>query len=211
MGNWKKKGDRLIRSGRSILATSAYKTAIEKLERLKNHSYRHYFLLTANPLQSRRALDAIHTLSFKLHAALAAAGLMYRKYEEVGRLTESVLARGSNYDLCVHGLWWGCDYMYCYVERDWAKHLKLDLVKIHYCRALSLHHLGDTVSAIEHMEEALSLDRGDGTVFAQLVLLKQQQLAEAEAEAEARKQRLESLNGLQIKLRKKQARRRAKA
>ena len=71
---------------------------------------------------------------------------------------------------------------------------------------MALYHLGDTATAVKHMEEALGLDPGDNHVFEKLTMLKQ----ELAKEAAARKLRLEKLNRSQNQLRKKQERRRTK-
>ena len=201
--HWKQKGDRLIRSGRSILAASAYQAALNKLDFVHRKCYI-YFIIRAEALKGYSAVHAMYALTIKLQAGLAAAGLMSRKYTEVAQLTKSVLKCSNSYCNCQNRPYDRPDGPN---DQDWAEDPKLDGLKLHYCRALSLHHTGDTPHAIEQMEQALSLDPGDGTVFAQLTILKQRL---AQAEGAARKQKLEKLNSLQNQLRKKQATRRKK-
>ncbi len=195
--NWKKKGDALIRSGRSILAASTYQTALHKLSLLTQTSDV-YFTITGDFYGGYSAIDAINSLKLKLSAGRAAACLMSRKYEEVVQLTDSVFNSSLTPDDLCH-----CRRrrIFCDKERHWMDEHKLDYMKIYYCKAQSLKHSGDTKGAIQHMEKALHFDPGDGTVFTQLGLLKLQR----------REQRAKKLNSLQNQLRKKQARRREKA
>ena len=199
--SWKQKGDRLIRNGRSILAASAYQAALNKLDFVHRNCYI-YFTIRAEAFKGYTASDAMNALTFKLQAGLAAAFLMSRRYTEVTQLTKSALQCSNSYCDCRNRPY-DCRSRSRTYEQDWAEDQKLDCLKIHYCRALSLHHTGDAAHAVEQMEQAHSVDAGDGTVFAQLTILKQQLAA-------ARKQRLEKLNSLQNQLRKKQATRRKK-
>lgn len=199
----KKKGDRLMRNGRPLQAASVYKTALGKIKQPK-WFYDSKFMIRESIFEDRSAVDAMNVLTCKLLAGLAAATLRSHKYKEVIQLTDSALKCSIGSSDCPHGIWDFCSHRYEIGCRGWEGHRKFDLVRLHYCRDLSLHRLGDTVSAIEHMEKALNLDPGDGTVFAQLTLLKQQQ---QEIQEEARKKRLYKLNGPQKKLYVKQARR----
>lgn len=195
-----------MRDGRSLQAASAYKTALDKIKQPK-WFYDSEIMMRETNFGDHSAVDALNVLTFKLHAGLAAAALMTHKYEEVVQLTDSALKCSSPYSTCTHRTWNFCSHTYRSGRGDWKEDQKLDLVRVHYSRALSLHRLGDTVSAIEHMEKALSLDSGDSTVFEQLTLLKQHQQMVVE---EARKKRLDKLNAPQKKLYIKQARRKTK-
>lgn len=195
-----------MRNGRPLQATSVYKTALNKIKQPK-WFYDSKFMIRESIFEDRSAVDALNVLTCKLLAGLAAAALRSHKYKEVVQLTDSALKCSIGNSDCTHGSWDFCSHRYEISRRGWEGHRKFDLVRLHYCRGLSLHRLGDTVSGIEHMEKALSLDPGDGTVFAQLTLLKQQQ---QQVEEEARKKRVNKLNVLQKKLQVKQARRRIK-
>ena len=199
----KKKGDAFIRRGHSILAASTYQTALHKL-RLLTQTSKIHFKMTGNFYVGYCAFAAINSLKLKLSAGLAAASLMSRKYEDVGQLTSSVLKCSLAADDCREQRYCDCMSNLFDPERNWMDDHKLDYLKIYYCKAQSLKHSGDTKRAIQHMEKALGFDPGDGTVFTQLGLLKQQRLAE-------REQRAKKLNFLQNQLRKKQARRKEKA
>ena len=203
--NWKRKGERLFRSGRSYLAASVYQAALKKLKSLKrNHNL--YFTITAGAFQGHLALDSVDILAFRIEACLAAASFKSRAYEEVAALTFAALMCDKSHN--VFGPHDGyCNHSYHRSEGDWADDQKFDYLRIHYCRAMALYHLGDTVSATAHMEEALRIDPGDNCVFEKLTMLRQKL---AEETAAARKLRLKKLNSSQIQLQKKQARRRTK-
>lgn len=199
----KKKGDRLLRNGCSLQAAAVYKTALDKIKRPK-WLYDSKVMIKYASFGDHSAVDAMNVLTFQIQAGLAAAALRSHDYKEVIQLTASALKCDSESSDCTHKRWDNCSHTYKRGQKNWEKDQKLDLIRVHFSRALSLHRLGDTVSAIEHMEKALSLDPRDGTVFAQLKLLKKQRLVQVEV----RKRRLDKLNGLQMKLLIKQARRR---
>ena len=213
MCNWKRKGERLFRSGRPHLAASVYQTALNKLELLdRNHNLD--FQCRAKTFDGLSAGDARKVLAFKLRACLAAANLKSRHYKEVVAQTGSALkCEDKTHDLIYHGEWYtNCshsysDYIGSYAFENWAEDQRPEYLRIHYCRAMALYHLGDTVTAAEHMEEAFRLDPGDNHVFEKLTVLKEELAEEA---ARKRKLRLEKLNSSQIQLQKKQARRRMK-
>ena len=202
MCNWKNKGDRLLQSDRSILAASVYQTALNKIDLIYRDCYI-YFNVRATTFQGYEAVDAMKALTLKLQAGLAAADLMSGMYQEVIQLTESALrCNGPDGE---------CPYAYRHLynctlgyngNRDWNEEQKLDYQRLHYSWAQALHHLGDIVPAIEHMEKAMGYYPRNRTVFAQLARLKQKSAAE--------KRRAKRLNASQDQLRKKQERRRAK-
>ena len=210
VSNWKRKGERLFRSGRSYLAASVFQTAFKKLEWL---SYNHdlNFAVIANTIKEMNAVDAVQILAFSIEAWLAAASLKSRNYEEVVTQTDSALKCDDE----EHSYIYRCESSYSRFynsiysrfqdsyDDGWEEDRKLDYLRIHYCRAMALYHLGDTVTAVKHMEEALRLDPGDNAVFEKLTMMKQTLKS-------ARKPRLEKLNRPQNRLREKQARRRTK-
>ena len=203
--NQMNKGDRLLRNGSSNLAASTYLTALSKLKSL-NQDNDLYFTLRSTKFEGYYAVNAFKALRFKLQAGTAAAYLMSRNYKEVCQMTDAALTCNNAHRGCTHKpISICCSHMYYSAKQDWVEDQKLDYVKIHYCKALALKHMGDTVLAIEHMEKALAFDPGDGTVYAQLMLLK----GKLEEDA-ARKARLEKLNARQNQLRRKQKDRREK-
>lgn len=200
--NWKNKGDRLLQSGRSILATSVYQTALNKIDLIKRDCYI-YFQIRATTFQGYGAVDALKALAFKLQAGLAAAGLMSGKYQEVIQLTESALTCNSPDGDCNYGHRYNCNLGYNDDRRERVGDQKVDYQRLHYSRALAHDRLSDPVRAIEHMEKALEYFPRDRTVFTQLTRLKQKSTAQ--------KQRAAKLNVSQDRLRKKQENRRSKA
>lgn len=201
-----KKGDRLLRSGRSILAASTYQTALSKIDLIRRKSYIN-FDVRANAFQGFDAVDTLNALALNLQAGLAAAHLMSQKFKEVVLSTKSALRCNQAAQDCPHRSWY-CNHSYRDRKRDWAKDQRLDYQRIHYCRAIALKYLGDTEYAVEHMEKALTFDPGDGTAFAQLTQLRQEL---EEKKAAARKRRSEKIHSPQNQLRIKQAKRRSKA
>ena len=169
--NWKKKGDRLIRNGSSNLAASTYQAALSKLDLVNDCPLS--FSLRSTEFEGFRSKDTINALSFKLQASLAAALLMSRKYEEVDRRADSALKCSGTRTDCTHKFFPHCSLAYDDDNRNWIEDQKLDYLKIHYCKAIALKNMGDTTQALVNMEKAQGFDPGDGTVFAQLVVLKQ--------------------------------------
>ena len=203
--NWKRRGEGLFRSGRTYLAASVYQKALKKLELLRD-KHESDFWFASKIYQGHWMNDVIRRHAFKLETCLAAANLKSRNYTEVVARTYSPL----NCEDESHSLTYRdhdyCSHSYGNNLEDWEYDLRNDYIRIHYCRAMALYHLGDTVAATEHMEAALGLDPGDNHVFEKLTMLKQK-LAE---EAVPRKLRLTKLNKPQTQLRKKQERRRMK-
>ena len=156
----------------------------------------------------------MRTLEFKVKASLVAASLKSQLYKDVVAQTDAALKCDDETHTGIHSRHNSCNRWYC-SGREWAEKQKAEYLRLHYCKAIALYHLGDTVTAVEHMEEAHSLDPGDNHVFEKLTMLKQQKLAEETVrrneEAARRKERLNKLNKPQTQLQKKQARRRAKA
>lgn len=169
--NWKNKGDRLLRSGRSDWAVSKYLVALGKINLIGQYRALD-FQIKSEIIEAYCARDAVNALRFKVQACVAAAFLMSRKYKDVGESTDAALECSHASAGCTHQKYDACSQSYCCLDHDWWEDQKLDYARIHYCKALALKHLGDTVLAIEHMEKALDFDPGDNTVFAQLVLLK---------------------------------------
>ena len=207
--NWKRKGERLFRSGRSYLAASVYQTALKKLEILNRNHDLFYYIIKAQSFQGYGALDAIKILTLRIEACLAAASLKSREYKEVVAQTDAVLKCTNERCSHIHRSPGQCSHSYRYLDGRWLEDQKLEYVRIHYCRAMALYHLGDTATATNHMERALHLDPGDNIVLEKLTMLRQK-LAEEPAQR-LRNLRLEKLNSSQNQLRKKQARRRARA
>ncbi|CAF9922819.1 MAG: hypothetical protein ALECFALPRED_002234 [Alectoria fallacina] len=205
--NWKNKGDRLLRSGGSDLAASKYKTALSKIDSIIQKR-KLIFTIKSGAFEGYSSGDAINAVKFKLQAGVAAAHLMSHKYRDVGESADAALACVQEYHDSTPRfhkegrpkLWY--DWWY------WREDQKLDYVKIYYCKALALKHLGDTVRAMEHMEKALGFDPGDSTVLAQLELLRQKRAREEDADRRARARKLNSIQDL---LRKKQRNRKGKA
>ena len=201
--NWKRKGERLFRSGRSYLAVSVYQAALKKLGML-DRNYSLSFTIRAKSFQGYEAVDAIKVLAFRIEACLAVASLKSQHYKEVAAQTDAALKCEDETHTGIYPPHMYCSHSYRRWNGDWAEDQKPEYLTLHYCKAMALYHLGNRVTAIEHMEEALRLDPGDTNVFEKLTMLKQT-LAE---EAAARKQRLVKINKPQNQLRKKQARRR---
>ena len=204
--NWKTKGDRLIRKGSSNLAASTYQAALSKLDLLRGRPL--YFSMRSTAFEGFDSKDTINALSFKLQASVAAALLMSRKYEEVDRRTDSALICDQTKSYYTHEPHGYCSLGYRDYDRNWIEDQRLDYLKLHYCKAIALKNMGDITQAVAHMEKAYGFDPGDGTVFAQLVLLKQKL---EEDKARARGQRLAKLNPRQQRLRRKQTNRKEKA
>ena len=161
------------------------------------------FIIKAKSFQGYTAVEAIKILALRIEACLAAASLKSRNYKEVVTQTDAALKCDDERYIRIHRCGRRCSHSYENSNGEWVEHQNLDYLRLHYCRAMALHHLGDTVTAKNHMEEALSLDPGDNNVFEKLTMLKQEL-----AEKAARKVKLEKLNSSQNQLRKKQARRR---
>ena len=212
MRNWKRKGERLFRSGRSYLAVSVYQRALKKLELLDDDNDLD-FIVSATTLIWNVAVDERKMLFFEVEACLAAANLKSQNYKEVVAQTDSTFdCNDERHSRIYHS---NSDYDFFCSKSDagWAEQRhKLNYARILYCRAMALYHLGNIATAVEHMEEALRADPGDNTAFEKLTMLKQILAKQTlEKEATRRKERLDKLNKSQIQLRKKQARRRAKA
>ncbi|CAD6594353.1 MAG: hypothetical protein ASARMPREDX12_008700 [Alectoria sarmentosa] len=215
--NWKDKGDRLLRSGGSDLAASKYNTALSKIDSIVQKREL-FFTIKSGTFEDYSSGDAITALRFKLQAGVAAAHLMSHKYKDVSESANAALACVQKYHNPTpryhndrsRKLWYDSWY--------WREDQKLDYVKIHYCKALALkhmgdtaramEHMGDTARAMEHMEKALGFDPGDSTVLAQLELLRQERALEEDA---VRRARARKLNSMQDLLRKKQRNRKGKA
>lgn len=164
--NWRRKGDRLFRNGRSNLATSNYKTALLKLEPLKP-DFLHIF--TSGTFEGYRAEDVIKILRLNLQASVAASYLRSHRYKDIVKLADDVLKCCLYPSRCSH------EYSDCDCVKCWAKtseQSKDDEVKAHYCYSLALMQTGDTSGAIEQMEKALEFDPGNGAVFSQLMNLR---------------------------------------
>lgn len=205
--NWKIKADRLLRNGRSNLATSTYKGTLSKIDRIGQNRELDFTILSGQ-FEDYCGTDALRALRFKVQASFCAAYLMSRKYQDVSKAADAALECTRAYRDCTHELYDYCSLPYRASSQDWAEDQKLDYVKIHYCKALALNHMGATGRAVEHMEKALGFDPGDGTVFAQLTLLKQELKWKKDA---VRHKRAGKLNVRQDQLRRKQAIRKAKA
>lgn len=169
--NWQSKGDQLLRSGRSDLASSKYKSTLLRMDLIDQEVDRN-FTLNSGAFTDYRIVDATKALRFKVQASVAAAFLMSRMYKEVIESTDVALTCSYTYCDCKDVYSNNHCRVYGSGDRNWVEKHKLDRLKIHYCKALALNHMGDTVHAVENMERALVFDPGDGTVFAQLVLLK---------------------------------------
>lgn len=208
--NWKKKGDRLLRSDRSELATTKYKSALSKVEWIAQNQGLH-FTITSGMFESYLARDGLNALRFKLQASVAASYLMSRKHKEVIQAISAALDCNPGERDCSHRWYDNCRHAYSVGNRDWAEDQRYDFAKVYYCRALGLAHMGDTELAVKNMEKALDLDPGDGTTYAQLVLLKRKlEEKNTRLRDKIRRKRANKLNVEQDKVRKKQERRRAK-
>lgn len=168
--NWKDKGDRLLRRGRSELATSTYKVALSKIDSMGRHRNL-YFDMKLGKFAGHCASDSTDALKFKLQASVAASYLMSRRYQDVIQSTDAALECCRDWRDCTHNHYRGCRHTYWDPNRDWRNDQKLDYLKAYYCKGLAHKHMGDTVRAVENLEKALSFDPGDGNVFAQLALL----------------------------------------
>ena len=202
--NQKKKGDRLIRSGRSILATSVYQSALKKLQMLDRNYYTD-FMIQSDTFRDYTAPDAMKALTFKLQAGLAEAGLMSQQYIEVARLADSALKCKNEVHDTSYGCHGSCSLSYKDDHKEWTKDQREDYVKFYYCKAMSLYHMGDTLNSKEHMEIALGWNPWDHRVKVHLVMLKRKL-----AKEEFRRSKLQGLNDPQKRLYKKQTLRRAK-
>ena len=171
------------------------------LDRSHDHLY---FRIKAKCFQGYLAVDAIKILVFRIEACLAAASLKSRNYKEVVAQTYAALR-------CDGEIQTGCHEYCCHSYGYWLEEQKPDCLRIHYCRAMALYHLGNTVTATWHMEYALHLDPGDNDVFEKLTMLQQKLAEESQISQRLRNLRLEKLNSSQNQLRKKQARRRTRA
>ena len=127
-----------------------------------------YWDIGSGKYQGHPIRNGIKILRFRLQASLAASYLMSQRYKDVIKLAESFLkwrlfpsSRRRWLKAHGHNPW-----------RDRTNDYSSYDVKAHYCYSLALMHMGNTSGAIEHMEEALELDPGDGTVSAQLMLLR---------------------------------------
>lgn len=178
--NWKNKGDRLLGKGRSDLAASTYETTLSKIDQIPQIRDLN-FTTKSGIFEGYPALNAIKTLKFKVQAGVAAAFLMSRKYKDVMGSTNAALTCSHAYCQCTDRYSDNCSNRYWGEEYDWMEDQKLEYLKIHYCKAMALKHMGDTVRAIEHMETALGFDPGDSTVVEQLDLLKQNRKVEEDA------------------------------
>lgn len=164
--NWKRKGDRLLRNGRSELATFSYKTALLKLESL-NPNWR--YEIESGTFEGYGAREAVEVLKFRLQASVSASYLRSHKYKDAVKWGDDILKHHHYLSRCP--LWWlGPGYHSC--DPATLEKYKNDEVKAHYCYSLALMHMGDTSRAIEQMEIALKLDPSEGTVFAQLINLR---------------------------------------
>ena len=206
--NWMRKGERLFQSGRSYLAASVYQKALKKLEDLNNNHYSDFedsWII----FQGHWIVDMMKKFAFKIEACLADANLKSRDYSGVITWTYPNLTIDDGISSLTSSLTYrchaSCNHSYAGgFPESLAEEQKHNYIRIHYCRAMALYHLYDTKAAIEHMEEAHTLDPGDGHVFEYLTMLKQKLADEVFY-------RRQWLNKLQIKLQKKQSRRRSKA
>ncbi len=210
--NWKKKGDRLLRGGRSDLAALKYMITISKIDGLKNKNRDLDFELRSETFKGYRICNAIKALSFKVQASVAVAFLMSRMYRDVWRSTDAALTCDNAQSNCKHGQYDHCDHTYWSESHEWMKDQRLDYLRLYQCRALALKRMGDTVHAVENMEKALGFDPGDSTVLMQLVSLKQKLEREKARHVDKfRNTKTRNLNVEQDRLRKKQTSRRLKA
>ena len=178
-----------------------YQSTLKKLETQKP-KYNLRRMAVTKAQYDYNASQTMDAFIFRLQAGLAAAELMSRNYNEVIKFTESALNCDTASHLRIEELYGDYDHSSDESTMNWVGGQRLALVRLHYCRALALHHLGDTVLAVEHMKKALNLDPGDKDVFEQLGMLRRKLMA--------RRRRLERLNSEQNQLRAKQARRKTK-
>lgn len=164
--NWRRKGDRLLRNGRSKLATSSYKTALLKLESL-NPSWDR--TLTSGTFEGYWAEEATKILRFNLQASVAASLLRSHEYKSILQWVDDVMKHRVCPPRCTHEQS-DCDYYGCWPKT--SKKNKDDEVKAHYCFSLALMRMGDISRAIQQMEKALEFDPGDGRVLSQLLNLR---------------------------------------
>ena len=157
--------------------------------------------------------NAINALTFNIQAGVAASYLMSRRYKSIIQSTDATLHCNNT-----NGHRWyrrsdNCKHRYTtWSDRDWEEDQKYDYARIYYCRALALRHMGKTSLAVENMEKAIGFDAGDGTIFAQLVLLKRKlEQEKIRRNEKIRSKRARKLNVEQRELRKKQESRRVKA
>ena len=164
--NWRRKGDWLLRNGRSKLATSSYKTALLKLESL-NPGWDH--TLTSGTFEGYSAEEATKILRFNLQASVAASLLRSQKYKNIVQWVDDVMKHRVCPSRCTHK-YSDCDYYGCWPNT--SEKNKDDEAKAHYCYSLALMQTGDISRAIQQMEKALEFDPGDGRVLSQLLNLR---------------------------------------
>lgn len=182
-----------------------------KTESLRQDRF-HHFTIKSGKFENYVAGDAIHALSFKLQACIANTYLIFGDHEEVNKRTAAALACTHASRVCPCPLEGHCSHLYRGYGHDWEEDQKLDYVKLHYCKALALKHVGDTLRATEHMAKALGFDLENSTVSKQLTLLKQElEEDEARHRKAVRDDRLRKIKAPQVQLRKKQAKRKEKA
>ena len=115
--NWKKKGDQLLRSGRSELATTKYKSALSKVEWIAQNQRLH-FTITSGMFESYLARDGLNALRFKLQAGVAASYLMSRKHKDVIQATSAALDCNPGERGCSHCCYDNCRHAYSGANRD---------------------------------------------------------------------------------------------
>ncbi len=158
------------------------------------------------------ARDAINALTFKIQASVAASYLMSRKYKSIIQSTDAALYCNKTDNHRRHRWTDNCKHQYQGgTDRDWAEDQTYDYAQVYYCRALALKHMGKTYLAVEIMEKAIGFDPGDGTSFAQLLLLKRKlEQEKIRRNEKIRSKRARKLNIEQRQLQKKQESRRLK-
>ena len=187
--NLKKRGDRLLQSGRSELAALTYIKALHKvgtlrqywLERVEVKTRRSSyltsrnslsFLITSGPFKDLCARFATKVLRFKVQASLAVAYSRSGRYTDVIDVAEAALDCDRRNRICSNYSADDCHHSQdCFPgseERDWAKDQKSDYAKIFYHKALALEKLGDTSKAVEDMEKALNHDSESDMALAEL-------------------------------------------
>lgn len=191
--NRKDRGDRLLQSGRSNLATSTYLNALQKishlrwywLERVEVKTRRSSclktrnslsFPITSGPFKDLSARYASKALKFKVQASMAAAYSRSGRHRDVIDVAEAALDCDLNKYYCDDRSNYTCDHSTdCFFGsegQDWAKDQKSDYAKIYHHKALALEKLGDMLGAIEHMEKALNCDAESDMAVAELSRLK---------------------------------------
>ena len=199
--NWKRKGDTLLRNGRSELATTTYRKALDKLELLD-----HYICweIQSGPFQGYWLRRGYSSLKVKLQTSVAASCLMSRRFRETVRSAEIAVACDPDCHSYRHLC---CRNAYRSNENDWAEDYRLDGARAHYCKALAREQRGSISGAIKDMETALQYDDGDGTSFAQLTRLRMKLRSRHEKIAI---KKVKNLNAAQDRLRRKQIARKEK-